>query len=139
MLEEKISQLRERNDYLTGELIKSHIVSNQQKFKKLAREQNEINQIINYFDQLARVENQIKDDQEIIDDGGDEELVTIAREEISDLEEEKLRLEEEIKFLLIPKDLNDSKNAIAEIRAGTGGNEAGIFAGNLYDANPPKF
>jgi len=132
MLEEKIVQLRERNDYLTDELVKSHVISDQQKFTKLAREQNEINQIINYFDQLAQVENQIKDDQEIIDDGGDEELVTIAREEISELEEEKLRLEEEIKFLLIPKDPNDSKNAIAEIRAGTGGNEAGIFAGDLY-------
>jgi len=132
MLDEKIVQLRERNDYLTGELIKPHIVSNPQKFKKLAREQNEIYQIINCFDKLARVENQISGDQTIIDDGSDEELSIMAREEISELEEEKHRLEEEIKFLLIPKDPSDSKNAIAEIRAGTGGNEAGIFAGDLY-------
>ncbi len=132
MFDEKIVQLKERNDFLTGELSKPEVAANPQSFKKLAREQNEINQILNYFADLQRVENQIRDDRNIIDDGGDEELLEIARDEIEELEAEKNKLEESIKVLLIPKDPNDHKNVIAEIRAGTGGDEAGIFAGDLF-------
>jgi len=132
MFEEKIVQLRERNEFLNGELIKPEIAADPQSYKKLAREQNELNQILRHFDRLKEVESQIEEAQEMIDDGGDEELVTMAREELTNLESEKTNLEESIKVLLIPKDPNDDKSAIAEIRAGTGGDEAGIFAGDLY-------
>jgi len=69
---------------------------------------------------------------EIIHNNEDDELVLIARDEVEALEVERNKLEEQLKFLLIPKDPNDSKNAIVEIRAGTGGDEAAIFAGDLY-------
>ncbi len=132
MFEDKIAHLKERNEFLNGELSKPEIASNPQSFKKLAREQNEVNHILMVANELEQVENQIKDDREIIDDGSDEELTAIARDEIEELEAEKEKLEEKFKFLLIPKDPNDHKSAIAEIRAGTGGDEAGIFAGDLY-------
>ena len=132
MFEEKIAHLKERNEFLNGELIKPEIAADPQSYKKLAREQNELNQILRHFDRLKEVESQIEEAQQMIEDGGDEELVTMARDEITDLENEKTNHEESIKVLLIPKDPNDDKSAIAEIRAGTGGDEAGIFAGDLY-------
>jgi peptide chain release factor 1 len=132
MIREKIERLRARNEFLTGELIKPDIASNPQNYKKLAREQNEITQIIRQYEKLTKIEAQIRDDQSIIDDNEDDDLVAIAKEEIVDLELNRDKIEDDLKLLLIPKDPNDVKNAIVEIRAGTGGDEAGIFAGDLY-------
>jgi peptide chain release factor 1 len=132
MIETKIDKMRVRNEELTVELSRPEVLSDQQKFGKLAREQNELNQVINFYDQLREIINQIEEDQNIIESNEDEDLVTIASEEIEELSEKRLEMEEELKLLLIPKDPNDAKNAIIEIRAGTGGDEAGIFAGDLY-------
>ncbi len=132
MIEAKIDKMRERNQELTQELTKPEILSDQQKFGKLAREQNELNHVISFYDQLKEIIGQIEEDQKIIESDEDEELVAIASEEINELSEKRQEMEEELKLLLIPKDPNDSKNAIVEIRAGTGGDEAGIFAGDLY-------
>ena len=132
MIEEKIERLRKRNDFLNEELIKPDVVTNPQNLKKLAREQSEINLIIQQHDKLKRLEKQIDDDQSIIDEDGDADLVQMAREELRELEEKRYEAEEDLKYLLIPRDPNDHKNAIGEIRAGTGGDEAAIFAGDLY-------
>jgi len=132
MIEAKIDKMRVRNLELTEELTKPEILSDQQKFGKLAREQNELNQVISFYDQLADLIKQIDEDQKIIDSNEDEDLVEIASEEIEELNEKRSEMEEELKLLLIPKDPNDNKNAIIEIRAGTGGDEAAIFAGDLY-------
>ena len=132
MLEDKIENLKRRNDFLTAELSKPEIFANPQELKKLAREQNELKNILKNFNQLQQINRQIEDDLEIITNGDDDELVLIAKDEIEELESKRDELQEKLKLLLIPKDHNDSKNAIAEIRAGTGGDEAGIFAGDLY-------
>jgi peptide chain release factor 1 len=132
MIESKIDKMRARDKELTEELSKPAILSDQQKFGKLAREQNELNHAISFYDQLADLIKQIDEDQKIIDLNEDEDLVAIASEEIEELNEKRLEMEEELKHLLIPKDPNDVKNAIIEIRAGTGGDEAAIFAGDLY-------
>jgi peptide chain release factor 1 len=132
MLEEKIEKIRSRNDDLAQELSRPEVLSDQVKFRKLAREQNELQQVISQYDQLHELILQIDEDQEIIDAGDDEELIEIAKEEISGLSSKREEMEEQLKHLLIPKDPNDSKNAIVEIRAGTGGDEAAIFAGDLY-------
>lgn len=132
MLQEKIERLRTRNEFLTDELIKPEIASNPQNYKKLAREQNEITNIITQYDKLVQVEKQIMDDQSIIDDNEDDDLVALAKEEITDLQQKRDQIEDDLKLLLTPKDPNDIKNAIVEIRAGTGGDEAGIFAGDLF-------
>jgi peptide chain release factor 1 len=132
MLEAKIEKMRSRNKELTDELSRPEVLSDQQKFRKLAREQNELNQVINHFEELQQVVNQIKEDQSIIESDEDQDLVLIAREEIEELTNKRLQLEEELKHLLVPKDPMDVKNCIVEIRAGTGGDEAAIFAGDLY-------
>lgn len=132
MIEEKINKMRARNEKLTRELTKPEVLSDQHKFGKFAREQNELNHVINFYDQLKEIIDQIEEDRKIIELNEDEDLVAIASEEIDELSGKRLEMEEELKLLLIPKDPNDTKNAIVEIRAGTGGDEAGIFAGNLY-------
>ena len=132
MLEDKIDVIRSRNEILSSELSKPEVLSNPQKLKKIAREHNELNQIIEFYDKLLSLTDQIDEDQLIINSNEDEDLVLIAKEEIEGLQEKQIEMEEELKHLLIPKDPNDTKNAIVEIRAGTGGDEAGIFAGDLY-------
>jgi peptide chain release factor 1 len=131
-IKDKIEQFSLRNEHLTQELVKPEIISNPQQFRQLAREQREVNQILGHYIKLQKIVSQIEDDRQIIETGDDEELVIIAKDEILELEQKCEQIEEEIKHLLIPKDADDSKNAIVEIRAGTGGDEAAIFAGDLY-------
>ena len=132
MIYAKIEKMKARDKELTAELTKPEILSDQHKFGKLAREHNELNQVINFYDQLSVLIKKIEEDQKIIESNDDEDLVAIASEEIEELNEKRQEMEEELRHLLIPKDPNDSKNAIIEIRAGTGGDEAAIFAGDLY-------
>lgn len=132
MIEAKIEKIRSRFIELTELLSKPEIISDQRMYGKLAREQNGLNSVINHFDQLQGVVEQLDEDKKIIELNEDEELVQIAREEISELNDKKIEMEEELKHLLIPSDPNDAKNAIVEIRAGTGGDEAAIFVGDLY-------
>ncbi len=132
MIKAKIEKIRLRSTEITDELSRPEVLSDQHKFRKLAREQNELTQIISYYDQLAGLINQIEEDQHIIDSDEDEDLVALASEEISDLTVKRQEIEEDLKLLLIPKDPNEEKNAIVEIRAGTGGDEAAIFAGDLF-------
>ncbi len=132
MIQEKIEKIKERHAFLMDELSKPNVASDQNKFRKLAREQSELNEILEVSSKWEDVTGQIEDDLEIIQSGEDDELVLIAKDEIEELEKERDEFEEKLKILLIPKDPNDSKNAIAEIRAGTGGDEAAIFAGDLF-------
>jgi peptide chain release factor 1 len=132
MFESKIDKMKARDKELTEELSKPEILSDQQKYRKLAREQNELSHVIHFYDKLADLNNKIEEDQKIIDLNEDKDLVEIASEEIEELTDKRLEMEEELRQLLIPNDPNDEKNAIIEIRAGTGGDEAAIFAGDLY-------
>jgi peptide chain release factor 1 len=132
MINEKINKMRDRIDFLNQEMSKPEIVSNAQQFKKLAREQREIQEILSHYEELQKIVSQIEDDEEVIEANEDDELISIARDELIELKQRRDQVEEDIKQLLIPKDPNDSKNAIVEIRAGTGGDEAAIFAGDLF-------
>jgi peptide chain release factor 1 len=131
LLAGKIEKLRSRDALLSEQLSSSEVLSNPKKIRELAREQREIQHILDHYSKIAALSAQIEDDQRIIDAGDDEDLVTIAKEEITDLKKRQETLEEELKYLLIPRDPNDKKNAVVEIRAGTGGDEAGIFVGDL--------
>jgi peptide chain release factor 1 len=132
MLNINIDEMRTRSEFLTHELIKPDVLSDQNKYKTLVREQRELLQIIKLYDSLQTLSRQIEEDKQIIEDDEDEELVAIAKEEVERLQAEKEKNEEKFKVMLIPNDPNDHKNAIIEIRAGTGGDEACIFAGDLY-------
>ena len=132
MVEKKIEKIRLRNEFLTDELSKPEVLSNQQTFRKLAREQSELHEVLDLYEKLQQIGAQIEDDENVIESEEDRELVEFAREEVQELRQKYRQMEEDLKYLLVPRDPNDDKNAIVEIRAGTGGDEAGIFAGDLY-------
>jgi peptide chain release factor 1 len=107
------------------------IVKDRERYQTYAREHAELNKIVRVFHTYRKTLKELDESKELLSDG-DAEIKELARNEIDRLEMEKENLEVEIKTLLIPKDPNDEKNVILEIRAGTGGEEAGLFAGDLF-------
>ncbi|NOY76932.1 MAG: peptide chain release factor 1 [Calditrichaeota bacterium] len=129
---EKIKSIMDRFDEIGKELSEPDVVSDMKKYQALNKEYRNLQPIVEKYAAYKKIAEQIEDDQEILKNSNDEDLLEIARAEIDELEEQKAVLEEEIKRLLIPKDPMDEKNVIVEIRAGTGGEEAGLFAGDLF-------
>ena len=107
------------------------VVSDQKQFSKLNKEYKGLQEIVDFYHNYSSVLQNISAAQDMLKDE-DEEMRMMAKEEIDSLSEEKVRLEETIKVLLIPKDPEDSKDVVFEIRSGTGGDEASIFAGDLF-------
>jgi peptide chain release factor 1 len=107
------------------------VVQNRDAYQKYIREHAEISPIVNSFQEYKKVDRELDDSLELMGDE-DPEMKKMAGEEVARLEKEKRRLTEELKILLIPKDPLDDKSVILEIRAGTGGDEAGLFAGDLF-------
>ena len=107
------------------------IIANIKEYTKLAKEHRRFNTIIPQAQEYIKIYKQIKDDEEILK-GDDKELKDLVKEEIISLKDELEILNNELKILLLPQDPNDSKNTIVEIRSGTGGNEAALFAENLF-------
>ena len=108
------------------------IIARQDEWQKLTKEHASLAPIIETFRKYKDVSATIADDKEIIADGSDAELTAMAKEELSELMKEQEALEEELHVLMLPKDPNDDKNVIMEIRGGAGGDEAAIFAGDLF-------
>lgn len=106
------------------------VVGDRVAYQKYIKEHGEITKLIEVYREYKQILEELEDSQELLNDD-DPEMKAMAREEIAALESEKVRLETELKTLLIPKDPMDEKNVIVEIRAGTGGEEAGLFAGDL--------
>lgn len=107
-------------------------LGNQQKLKELSNRQQELAPIINLIEEILNAEKQIAENQNLLATESDEDLKTMASEEITALTEKINQSNEELKFLMIPKDPNDQKNVIIEIRAGVGGDESSLFAGDLF-------
>ena len=107
------------------------IVKDQSAYQKYIREHAELGKIVTVFRKFKQVLQDIEESQELLKDG-DQEIKDLARDEIASLTEQKNTLEAELKTLLLPRDPNDDKNVILEIRAGTGGEEAGLFANDLF-------
>ena len=108
------------------------VIARQDEWQKLTKEHASLTPIIETFRKYKDVSATIADDKEIIADGSDAELTAMAKEELSELMKEQEALEEELHVLMLPKDPNDDKNVIMEIRGGAGGDEAAIFAGDLF-------
>ena len=108
------------------------VIARQDEWRKLTKEHASLAPIIETFRKYKDVSATIADDKEIIADGSDAELTAMAKEELSELMKEQEALEEELHVLMLPKDPNDDKNVIMEIRGGAGGDEAAIFAGDLF-------
>ena len=131
-LREKLKAIKEKFDKINEQLSVPDIMSDQAKYIALSKERTQLTEIVEAYNKYDTVLKNLEGNKEIIDTSDDRELKEIAESELSDLKEKAVELEEEIKVLLIPKDPDDDKGVIVEIRAGTGGEEAGLFAADLY-------
>lgn len=129
---DKLKSIKEKYDKINEQLSDPGNLSDQSKLISLSKERSGLIDIVEAFIEYDSLLNNIKGNQEIIDSGEDKELSEIAESELSELKARRDAMEERIKFLLVPKDPDDDKNVIMEIRAGTGGDEAGLFAADLY-------
>lgn len=129
---QKIEGLEKRFDELERDLQNADISSNPEKLKGLSKEYNDIKEILDLYKKLTAADNELAELNQIIKDGTDPELVKMTEEEITRLSGEKEALENEIIEALNPADPLDKKNAIMEIRAGTGGDESALFAADLF-------
>lgn len=132
MLVTKLLPIIRRYDEISALLADSQVISDVKQLTTLSKEQSEIEEIAQAAKKYIQTLDTITDLKDMM--SVDKELGELAKEEVKILEEEKELLEEQIKFLLIPKDPNDKKNIYLELRAGTGGDEAGIFVGDLFKA-----
>lgn len=129
---DNLEKIVERFEEINKELMKPEVVTDQQKLIKLTKERSELEEIVNTYKKYKEIKKNIEGNKELIYSKQDPELVELAKIELDELEHQLEKLEEELKMLLIPKDPNDSKSCIVEIRAGTGGEEAALFAADLF-------
>ena len=127
----KLEEIEVRFMEVESLLSDSTIIADREKYLNLSKEHASLADIVKVYRDLKKIENEIEGNKEILDEG-DNELKELAKIELNTLQEEKANLEKRIKFLLLPKDPNDNKNVLLEIRAGTGGEEAALFAASLF-------
>ena len=129
---DKLRIIKQRFDEVSDLIIQPDIITDQKRYIKINKEYKDLSLVMEVGDAYKVLLNTIEEAKEIIADGSDEEMTEMAKAELDEANLEIPILEEKIKFMLIPKDPEDAKNVIVEIRAGTGGDEASIFAGDLY-------
>ena len=130
-MKEKLQAIIEKYAHLAEQMTDPDIYGNQEKLTAIAKEHSAMEDVVLVGKEYISVLDQIADDKDMLE-GDDEELKQIAQEELDELETRLITLEENLKVLLLPKDPNDNKNLILEIRAGTGGDEAALFAADLF-------
>jgi peptide chain release factor 1 len=131
-LSEKLDQLGARYDDLTNQLSTQELISDSSRFQKVAKQHAELAEIVAKHREYKQIEKDLAGAHQMFLEADDAEMKQLAHEEEKQLAARKETVERELKLLLLPKDPNDEKSVILEIRAGTGGDEAGIFAGDLY-------
>ncbi len=129
---EKLKKIKQRYQEISEILSDPKIFKDQNRFRKLAKEQSDLAEIAEKYNEYEKILKQISEVKELIENEKDTELVALGEIELDDLWDRREKIEEDLKVLLIPTDPEDVRNAIVEIRAGTGGNEACLFAGDLF-------
>src|SRR5215831_10457641 len=129
---DKMSALERRHEELGALLGTPEVINKRGEFTKLSREHAELDPLVGAWKAYEKLRVDLDQARQLADGEGDGELRELAREEVRELEQAREKQEHDLKILLLPKDPNDGKNAILEIRAGTGGDEAALFAGDLY-------
>ena len=129
---DRLQYVKQRFDEISDLIIQPDVIADQKRYVQLNQEYKSLNALVQKREEYINLDANIKEAQEIIADGSDAEMVEMAKMQLEEAKERLPLLEEEIKFMLIPKDPEDAKNVMVEIRAGTGGDEASIFAGDLY-------
>ncbi len=130
-MQQMLEEVEQRFAELDRMLGDPEIIRDQKRLHKIAKEYADLRKIVDFYRKLKRLEAEIEENRHLLSEK-DEEIKKLAREEISYLTQERERVEGEIKNSLIPKDPNDEKNILIEIRAGTGGDEAGLFASDMF-------
>jgi len=126
----KIKEIEDRFKHLENELSRPEIIGDYKSYQKYSKEHSQLSPIINSYRKYNYIQEEIKKNTSLLDDP-DQEIRKLAREEIDSLKSDLLQVEKDLKLLLLPKDPNDEKNILLEIRAGTGGEEAALFAADL--------
>lgn len=128
---ERLQIIKQRFDEVSDLIIQPDIISDQKQYVQLNKEYKDLRALMDKREEYITLTNNLQEAEEILADGSDPEMVEMAKMQMEEAKEALPDLEETIRFMLIPKDPEDAKNAVMEIRAGTGGDEASIFAGDL--------
>lgn len=129
---DKLEDILVRYEAVMEELNDPNVVNDQARFRKLMKEQNDLTPIVEAYRAYKNAKQAVEDSLLILDTESDEDMKELAKEELNDAKEKIVEIEQELKILLLPKDENDDKNVVVEIRAGAGGDEAALFAAQLY-------
>jgi len=128
---EKLDQIKQRYEELSQEISKQEVIANQELWRKLVKERAEMEEIVEKYEDYLCIDREINELKTLLAPPCEEELKEMVLDELSNKEASLLKTEEELKYLMIPKDPNDAKNVVLEIRAGTGGEEASLFGMDL--------
>lgn len=129
---DRLEDLLIRLEEILSELSEPDVANDQNRFRKLMKEQNDLTPIVEAYKEYKSCKQAIEDSLQMLEEENDEEMRELAKEELNDSKARVEELERELKILLLPKDPNDDKNVIVEIRAGAGGDEAALFAAEIY-------
>ncbi|WP_088052193.1 peptide chain release factor 1 [Virgibacillus dakarensis] len=129
---DRLQSLEDRYDKLNELLSDPDVISDTKKLREYSKEQSDLEEVVQAYREYKDVTTQLKDAKEMLEDELDDDMIEMVKAEIAELAESKVELEEKMKVLLLPKDPNDDKNVIMEIRGAAGGDEAALFAGDLY-------
>ncbi len=129
---DKLEDLLIRYEELLEELNDPHVVNDQQRYRKLMKEQNDLMEIVDKYKEYKATKASIEDSLEMLESESDSEMRELYKEELNSCKENVEKIESQLKILLLPKDPNDEKNVIVEIRGGAGGDEAALFAAELF-------
>ena len=129
---DKLEDLLIRFEEIMGELHEPTVTNNQERFRKLMKEQSDLTPIVDAYTEYKKCKQDIEDSLSMLEEEKDEEMREMIKETLNDSKKRVEELVQELKILLLPKDPNDDKNVIVEIRAGAGGDEAALFAAEIY-------
>ena len=129
---DKLEDLLIRYEEIMSELSEPDVANNPDRFRRLMKEQSSLTPIVEAYKEYKQCKQNIEDSLAMLEEESDEEMRELAKEELNDSKARVEELEGQIKILLLPKDPNDDKNVIVEIRAGAGGDEAALFAAEIY-------
>ena len=129
---DKLEAIVEKFNEINEQLTNPDVVNDQNKYRKLMKEQSDLEPIVEAFNEYKKCKETVEESLMILDEESDDEIRDLAKEEMNEAKERMTELEDELKILLLPKDENDDKNVVVEIRGGAGGDEAALFAAELY-------
>ena len=129
---DKLDDLVRRFEEIMNELNEPDVANNQERFRRLMKEQSNLTPIVEAYGEYKKCGQDITDSLAMLEEENDEEMREMLKEELAEAKKRVAELEQKLKILLLPKDPNDDKNVVVEIRAGAGGDEAALFAAEIY-------